>query len=184
MHPAMPQHEAEKTCGRLRVAREQMEAAREHWKEQRRHQLSERGEGNHRRLVKGDSSLNEMEKYRRRLRKNQDSAAAARYARAVYISALEKCVTSAEAQQSMLSLEAAGLRADRDALAAHVLEMQEELAGLLQQQDDCDGNNANGVDTNASTELLLKRTAQSGDLPGTVTSFAESLMGVKAAPAV
>lgn len=65
-----------------------------------------------------------------RLRKNRDSAAAARHALAAYRESLERRVTDAEMEQSMLSLEAANMRARRDELAAEVICLGDTLASM------------------------------------------------------
>ena len=175
---------------RLLQAKQLAEAAREQCKELRRKEQMAQGY-QHRRLAKGDSSLTEHEKYKRRLKKNQDSAAAARFAKGVYIDSLERFVEMAEGEQSMLSLEAAHTRSHRDALAKRVLQLQERLAVLRaeQGQTTCEEEDSESwaVENCASTALLLQRTAtllNLTDLHSSQVEFAQNLMGVQAAPAV
>lgn len=64
--------------------------AREDFKDKRRRELEETGQGDRtKRRKKNDTSMTEHQKYRRRLQKNQDSAAAARYASDSYLAELE-----------------------------------------------------------------------------------------------
>lgn len=101
------------------------EKAREEYKERRRLELLASGEVERtKRRKKNDTSMSENQKYHRRLKMNQDSAAAARHAQEVYVETLEKLVETTEAEKSILSIQALNLRAERDELLRRVASLQ------------------------------------------------------------
>lgn len=85
--------------GGLRYADLRKEQAREWFKDQKKNEHMAKGEFDRmKRRKKGDTSMTPREKYVRRLKMNQDSAAAARYAQEEYVSVLEKLVQSVETE--------------------------------------------------------------------------------------
>lgn len=101
------------------------EKAREEYKERRRLELLASGEVERtKRRKKNDTSMSENQKYHRRLKMNQDSAAAARHAQEVYVETLEKLVETTEAEKSILSIQALNLRHERDELLRRVSSLQ------------------------------------------------------------
>jgi len=89
--------------------------ARNEFKARRRQELVDTGNSariqRHRR---NDTSLNAHEKYVRRLRKNQDSAAAARHAHEAYVGCLEEQAASYDTQVSAAQQELAVSLMERD----------------------------------------------------------------------
>lgn len=108
--------------GGLRYADLRKEQAREWFKEQKKNEHMAKGEFDRmKRRKKGDTSMTPREKYVRRLKMNQDSAAAARYAQEEYVSVLEKLVQSVEMelgherqQNSVLQKKVAELQSAAD----------------------------------------------------------------------
>lgn len=95
------------------------------------------------------------------LRRNQCAAAAARYARDEYTKALESAVNSSECEREVYALKAVASRARRDALAAEVLRLKDEL-GIPDDNSDNDMYDTKqfiksvGVEMNVFTESLLR----------------------------
>jgi hypothetical protein len=115
-------------CAGLDFANMKKEEAREEYKEKRRTELVQLGElGRIKRRKKNDSSMSEDQKYNRRLKMNQDSAAAARFAQDVYVQTLEELVATGEAEKTLLVRAASKLRSERDALAGKVHSLQHVL---------------------------------------------------------
>jgi hypothetical protein len=115
-------------CAGLEFARMKKEEARDRYKEQRRAELQRQGDYERvKRRRKNDVSMSDHQKYTRRLKMNQDSAAAARNAQDVYVQTLEQLVETGEAEKSLLLREMSAVRADRDALARRVTSLQQEL---------------------------------------------------------
>ncbi len=163
----------------LQRAKEEKERAREQFK------LLKRGKagncGAPLRLAKGDNSLTDKEKHRRRLKKNQDSSAAARYARKVYNDRLELCIQRRRSSRALLALEAARLRASRDALSIQVYDMQVQLAMLM---GETDPEYAREYEEACSTKKLLESTQHLPEFRMTPADFAKSIMGVSTCPAL
>lgn len=138
-----------------------------------------------RHLAGGHSSkparLSAREKHRRRLAKNQASSAAARHARAAYTGALEDAVSAAETEQALLSLEAARMRAQRDALAARVHDLQTQLAGRL---PDAGEEFAREYEEACDTQRLLASLSHLPQFRMTPQAFAVAVMGVPTCPAL
>lgn len=104
------------------------EKAREEYKEQRRLELLANGDVERtKRRKKNDTSMTENQKYHRRLKMNQDSAAAARHAQEVYINTLENLVEVTESEKSVLSIQAVNLKTERDELMRRVHQLQQQL---------------------------------------------------------
>ncbi len=104
------------------------EKAREEYKERRRLELLQSGDVERtKRRKKNDTSMTENQKYHRRLKMNQDSAAAARHAQEVYIQTLENLVEVTESEKSVLSIQAHNLKNERDDLMRRVSQLQDQL---------------------------------------------------------
>lgn len=87
------------------------ERAREQFKEMKKNEHMANGDYDRiRRRKKGDTSMNAREKYVRRLRMNQDSAAAARHAQEIYVHVLERLVKTGEHEKKAMGMEAGQLR--------------------------------------------------------------------------
>lgn len=121
---AFPQVDLETAIqmGGLRYADLRKEQAREFFKEKKKSEHLAKGEFDRmKRRKKGDTSMTAREKYVRRLKMNQDSAAAARYAQEEYVSVLEKLVTRTEIelthvrqQNAILQKKVSDLQASQD----------------------------------------------------------------------
>ena len=162
----------------LAEAKRRSDAAREQYKRNLKIEQTSHGENRYKRLKKHDSSLTENQKYHRRLRKNQDSSAAARYAHQVYVEALEGIVAASEGEQSFLSWEVAMERMERDNLAKKVLELKRELF---------EANDPSAVEIIGSTEALLEgvsRALEERNESVSLSDFRDRIMGVQCAPAL
>lgn len=112
----------------LEYAQMRKEKAREEYKEKRRQELLMSGDVERtKRRKKNDTSMTENQKYHRRLKMNQDSAAAARYAQDIYINTLENLVEVTESEKSVLSIQASNLKSERDDLMRRVDQLQSQL---------------------------------------------------------
>lgn len=132
----------------LEYAQMRKEKAREEYKERRRLELLASGDVERtKRRKKNDTSMTENQKYHRRLKMNQDSAAAARHAQEVYIQTLESLVEVTESEKSVLSIQAHNLKNERDDLMRRVAQLQDQL------------NNAQRApDRNPATDKILQQT--------------------------
>ncbi|PXF42376.1 hypothetical protein BWQ96_07896 [Gracilariopsis chorda] len=92
--------------GGLAFADHCKERARERFKELKKTEHIANGEFDRmKRRKKGDTSMTPRQKYLRRLRMNQDSAAAARHAQEVYVHVLEKLVKTTEDEKKKMRSE-------------------------------------------------------------------------------
>lgn len=183
-------------CGGLEYANMKKEKAREEYKEKRRLELLANGEYDRtKRRKKNDTSMSENQKYHRRLKMNQDSAAAARHAQEVYVSTLEKLVETTEAEKSILSLEAVNLRAERDDLARRVRALQQDLSSLHAPNKGTENSviaESGGMPQDApadpgATHLMIRKVLEMMEAPdgiGAPAEFAKSVVGIQPAPAV
>lgn len=97
------------------------EKARERFKEMKKNEHMAKGDFDRmKRRKKGDTSMTPREKYVRRLKMNQDSAAAARHAQEVYVHVLEKLVKTTEEEKKALMAENDMLRQQNAALGDKV----------------------------------------------------------------
>lgn len=166
------------------------EEAREEYKDRRRQELLQLGDVERvKRRKKNDSSMSDVQKYSRRLKMNQDSAAAARAAQEAYVSTLERLVETGDAEKSMIDLEASNLRAERDQLAHRLNALHYEVmkgvpdatAGPPPQ------NQPQQVDGASSLRLLRKMMELFDGNHAAVTNdaeFARGMLGLMPAPAV
>ncbi len=95
------------------------------------------------------------------LRRNQCAAAAARYARDEYTKALEGAVNASEVEREVYAMKAVAGRERRDALAAEVLRLKNELGMQVPHADDATYDTkqfieALGIDLNTFTETLMR----------------------------
>lgn len=119
-------------CAGLEYANMKKEEAREEYKDRRRKELLEQGELERvKRRKKNDASMSEDQKYHRRLKMNQDSAAAARHAQEAYVATLEELVQTAEAEKATLAMEANNLRAERDELARKLNTLHQQVVATI-----------------------------------------------------
>lgn len=101
------------------------ERARERFKEMKKNEHMAKGEFDRmKRRKKGDTSMTPREKYVRRLKMNQDSAAAARHAQEVYVHVLEKLVKTMEEEKKALMAENDALRNQNVGLNDKVNELE------------------------------------------------------------
>lgn len=151
------------------------EKAREEYKERRRMQLLANGDVERtKRRKKNDTSMSENQKYHRRLKMNQDSAAAARHAQEVYISTLENLVEVTESEKSVLSIQAINLKTERDDLMRRVHQLQNQLSSAQAiQPGGHDGDGDAGQKVAAQAQLDLKTVFELMDSPthGAPTDF-------------
>lgn len=90
--------------------------AREEFMEKRRRDLEAMGEGDRtKRRKKNDTSITEHQKYRRRLQKNQDSAAAARFAQDAFLANLEAQAEAYDLDMTRMEDNCQKITAERDA---------------------------------------------------------------------
>jgi hypothetical protein len=195
-------------CAGLEYANMKKEEAREAYKEKRREELLEQGEIERvKRRKKNDPSMNDDQKYHRRLKMNQDSAAAARHAQEAYVSTLERLVETAEAEKSILALESATLRAERNELADKLNALHHKVASSVpavvsKVEATVDGGDGGPDDVEdhrgvppedfdyPSSALLLRKMMElfdSPEIPSAMTNdadFARGIMGIMPAPAV
>jgi hypothetical protein len=197
-----------KLCAGLDYANMKKEEAREEYKEKRRRELLTLGELDRvKRRKKNDTSMSDNQKYHRRLKMNQDSAAAARHAQDVYVQTLEELVATAETEKVTLGMEAANLRAERDELAKRLGDMHRQVASAIPMVAASSphapekiafsssfaeepASNADSSPDPASSALLLRKMIELLDLPETASAsqndadFARGLFGIMPAPAV
>jgi hypothetical protein len=192
-------------CAGLDFANMKKEEAREEYKEKRRTELVQLGElGRIKRRKKNDSSMSEDQKYNRRLKMNQDSAAAARYAQDVYVQTLEELVATGEAEKTLLVRAASKMRSERDALAGKVHSLQHGLVAAYsnaasdEEQDEpfaaCFVNEPAFVleeqQDPASSSLVLRKMLELFDLPETAPAseydpdLSRGIVGIMPARAV
>lgn len=108
--------------------------ARNEFKARRRQELLDSGnQGRIQRHRRNDTSLNAQEKYLRRLRKNQDSAAAARYAHEAYVGCLEDQAEAYDAEVAHAQQELAIAEMQRDN-EAELLRQNQTYNTLVMQQ--------------------------------------------------
>lgn len=101
------------------------EKAREAFKEMKKNEHMAKGEFDRmKRRKKGDTSMTPREKYTRRLKMNQDSAAAARYAQEVYVHMLEKLVRTTEEEKKGFILQVQQLQQENSKLKDKMMQMQ------------------------------------------------------------
>lgn len=101
------------------------EKAREAFKEMKKNEHMAKGEFDRmKRRKKGDTSMTPREKYVRRLKMNQDSAAAARYAQEVYVHVLEKLVKTTEEEKKGFILQVQQLQNENARLKGKVHQLQ------------------------------------------------------------
>lgn len=101
------------------------ERARERFKEMKKNEHMAKGEFDRmKRRKKGDTSMTPREKYVRRLKMNQDSAAAARHAQEVYVHVLEKLVKTMEEEKKALMAENDALRNQNMGLSDKVNDLE------------------------------------------------------------
>lgn len=102
------------------------ERAREKFKEMKKNEHYANGDLDRmKRRKKGDTSMTPRQKYLRRLRMNQDSAAAARHAQEVYVHVLEKLVKTAEEEKKSLAMELNQVRQQNNMLHGRVQQLEE-----------------------------------------------------------
>lgn len=121
--------------GALSYAEHCKERAREHYKEAKKNEYLATGNFDRmKRRKKNDTSMTPRQKYVRRLRMNQDSAAAARHAQDIYVRVLENLVKSSETEKLSFSLakdENEHLRRRVAQLQARVDELEQERSSNL-----------------------------------------------------
>lgn len=101
------------------------EKAREAFKEMKKNEHLAKGEFDRmKRRKKGDTSMTAREKYVRRLKMNQDSAAAARYAQEVYVHVLEKLVKTTEDEKKAFMMQVQQLQQENSRLQDKVSHLQ------------------------------------------------------------
>lgn len=180
-------------CAGLEYANLKKEEAREQYKDRRRKELLQLGEVDRvKRRKKGDGSKSPGEKYSRRLKMNQDSAAAARAAQDAYIKALEQLVETGEEEKNLMDLEAVNLRVEREQLVQRLSMLHHEAQKSLLEAD------ANHVSHLPDTVVpegtdslrLLQKMMEVYEGDGGTTAltdeadFARGMMGLMPAPAV
>lgn len=193
----LPQSEAgsaaTERCAGLEYANMKKEEAREHYKDRRRKELLQQGEVDRvKRRKKNDHSISRGEKYSRRLKMNQDSAAAARAAQDAYIKALEGLVETGEEEKSMMDLEAMNLRVEREQLVQRLSVLHHDAEKILL---DADRNHVSNLPETVVAEgtdslRLLQKMQEVYEGDGGTSAltdeaeFARGLMGSMPAPAV
>lgn len=109
------------------------ERAREQYKEAKKNEYLATGNFDRmKRRKKNDTSMTPRQKYIRRLRMNQDSAAAARHAQDVYVRVLEKLVKTSEEERRTFAIEMHQVRAQKEHLHRKVVELQTRVNELEQ----------------------------------------------------
>jgi hypothetical protein len=196
-------------CAGLEYANMKKEEAREEYKMRRREELLEAGElARVKRRKKNDKSMDDTAKYHRRLKMNQDSAAAARHAQEAYVSTLEKLVETAEEEKVRLAIESQHLRDERDELATRLNALHSQVASSIPvvadaaeaavdhphpapnaPQPPAGGHGPAPMDPTSSALLLRKMMElfDSPEIPSALTNtadFARGIMGIMPAPAV
>eukprot|EP00177_Eucheuma_denticulatum_P005310 GFKZ01009657.1.p1 GENE.GFKZ01009657.1~~GFKZ01009657.1.p1 ORF type:complete len:277 (-),score=50.41 GFKZ01009657.1:2999-3829(-) len=157
------------------------ERARERFKEMKKNEHMAKGEFDRmKRRKKGDTSMTPREKYVRRLKMNQDSAAAARHAQEVYVHVLEKLVRTTEAEKKAMMAENQALKHEVARLRTEREESQLDPQTLIDYPErlkKCDPNYlAKMLDILSTPEPV---SAQAND-----PEFAAGKMGIQPAPAV
>jgi hypothetical protein len=180
-------------CAGLEYANMKKEEAREQYKERRRNELLSAGEVDRvKRRKKNDGGMTDTQKYSRRLKMNQDSAAAARAAQEAYVATLERLVEAAEAEESMLALEAGSLRDERDLLAQRLNGLHYEVVASLSTVPGVPPAVApppivEGASTAGLLRKMMELFSTDGNAASAVTNdadFAKEIMGTVPAPAV
>eukprot|EP00171_Calliarthron_tuberculosum_P006959 IDg6959t1 len=136
--PPVPKHGPMSRRRGLAYAQHVKTVAREEFKDRRRHELEARGEGERtKRRKKNDTSMSEHQKYRRRLQKNQDSAAAARFASEAYLNNLELQVQNYDTDMAQMAAKLRRAEAERDEVArinnvlmSHTRSLEAELQAI------------------------------------------------------
>lgn len=119
------------------------ERAREAFKEAKKNEHYANGDHDRlRRRKKNDTTMTPRQKYVRRLRMNQDSAAAARHAQEVYVQVLEKLVKTSEVEKKSFIVEMQQIRSQNDMLHRKVNELQVKIEELEEDSN----NGALGID--------------------------------------
>lgn len=114
------------------------ERAREAFKEAKKQEHLNNGNFDRmKRRKKNDTSMTPRQKYIRRLRMNQDSAAAARHAQEVYVQVLEKLVKTSEEEKKSFMAEMQVVRVRNEQLHRKVQELQTKVTEL---EDDREHN--------------------------------------------
>ncbi|CAN8065309.1 unnamed protein product [Agarophyton chilense] len=122
--PPIDQHVVGQMGG-LAFADHCKERARERFKELKKTEHMANGEFDRmKRRKKGDTSMTPRQKYLRRLRMNQDSAAAARHAQEVYVHVLEKLVRTSEDDKKAMATELQSLRQENFTLHNRVSDLE------------------------------------------------------------
>jgi hypothetical protein len=177
-------------CAGLEYANMKKEEAREEYKERRRRELLSAGDVERvKRRKKNDSSMSDVQKYSRRLKMNQDSAAAARAAQDAYVSTLEKLLETGEAEKTMIELEAGNLRAERDHLAHRLNALHKEVVKSVPEAAAGAAKTRADVEGAGSLQLLRKimelfATDESTAVVTNEAEFARGMLGLMPAPAV
>lgn len=145
------------------------ERAREAFKEAKKNEYLTNGNFDRlRRTKKGDTSMTQRDKYLRRLRMNQDSAAAARYAQEVFVSVLKRLVGSLEDEKKSFIAQVNQVRSHYDQmkhkeekLNSRVKQLEEENQLLRLQQSEQkteqqqQNKGSNTADSNDLTNEML-----------------------------
>lgn len=180
-------------CAGIEYANWKKEEAREQYKDRRRKELLQLGEVERvKRRKKNDLSMSRGEKYSRRLKMNQDSAAAARAAQEAYIKALEGLVETGEEEKNMMDLEAVNLRVEREQLVQRLSVLHHDAEKTLLEADSSHVTNlpetvvADGTDSLRLLQKLMEVYESDGGITALTdeTDFARGLMGLMPAPAV
>lgn len=111
------------------------ERAREKYKDMRKNEHL--ANGNFDRLTrrkKNDKSMSDRQKYNRRLRMNQDSAAAARHAQEVFVSVLAVLVGMLEDEKKTFSDELDQIRSQKERLEEKVAQLQAKVEELEEER--------------------------------------------------
>lgn len=140
--PPVPSHGPMSRRRGLSYAQHVKAYAREEFKDKRRRELEAMGEGERtKRRKKNDTSMTERQKYRRRLQKNQDSAAAARFANDAYLNNLETQVDRYDADMNCMATTLRRVEAERDEYARlnevfmdHTKRLEAELQALREER--------------------------------------------------
>lgn len=149
---ALPEIDPHAVCqmGGLPYAELCKERAREEFKEAKRNEHLANGDFDRtKRRKKNDTSMTPRQKYIRRLRMNQDSAAAARHAQEVYVHVLEKLVKTSEAEKKTFALEMQHIREQNNLLLNKVCELQTQVSELEEER------NTPALDWDKSKDPLL-----------------------------
>lgn len=198
---ALPKEEPLR-CAGLAYAHMKKEQARETFKLRRRNELISAGEENRvKRRKKNDKSMSDPQKYVRRLKMNQDSAAAARVAHDAYISTLENLVHAGEREKKLMSVEGTNLRDERDSLVAKLGALQRKVAGTVatgpKAGDEAQSLTATDGEIcarqpeidSASTQALLRKMTEhfaskvETEVTADICAFTDAIMGTLPAPA-